>query len=86
MRCKECGNWNSKILQTKMTMEGNVNRRRRSCLDCGKRFTTYEMTADMYYEEHDEVSILMEIGDRNDKTENVLVEKVKEYKDKHQKT
>jgi transcriptional repressor NrdR len=38
-----CGFTESKVLDSRPTDEGNSIRRRRECLKCGKRFTTYEM-------------------------------------------
>lgn len=38
-----CGYTESKVLDSRPTDEGNSIRRRRECLKCGKRFTTYEM-------------------------------------------
>ena len=43
MRCIYCGYTESKVLDSRPTDEGNSIRRRRECLKCGKRFTTYEM-------------------------------------------
>ena len=43
MKCMFCGFTESKVLDSRPTDEGNSIRRRRECLKCGKRFTTYEM-------------------------------------------
>ena len=43
MKCIYCGYSESKVLDSRPTDEGNSIRRRRECLNCGKRFTTYEM-------------------------------------------
>lgn len=43
MKCIYCGYIESKVLDSRPTDEGNSIRRRRECLKCGKRFTTYEM-------------------------------------------
>ncbi len=43
MKCMYCGYTESKVLDSRPTDEGNAIRRRRECLKCGKRFTTYEM-------------------------------------------
>ncbi len=43
MKCLYCGYTESKVLDSRPTDEGNSIRRRRECLKCGKRFTTYEM-------------------------------------------
>ena len=42
MKCFYCGNFDSKVLDSRITDDGNSIRRRRECLKCGKRFTTYE--------------------------------------------
>lgn len=41
MRCPYCQHDNSKVLDTTHDSQGG-NRRRRECLDCGQRFSTYE--------------------------------------------
>ncbi len=43
MKCIYCGYTESKVLDSRPADEGNSIRRRRECLQCGKRFTTYEM-------------------------------------------
>ena len=42
MKCIYCGSEASKVLDSRSTEETNSIRRRRECLNCGKRFTTYE--------------------------------------------
>ncbi len=42
MRCPECGNFEDKVIETRESKEKNYIRRRRECLQCQKRFTTYE--------------------------------------------
>ncbi len=42
MRCLFCGHTESKVIDSRQADEGTTIRRRRECLDCGKRFTTYE--------------------------------------------
>lgn len=42
MKCPFCGYNDSKVLDTRPTDEGSTIRRRRECLNCNKRFTTYE--------------------------------------------
>jgi len=41
MKCPYCGSENLKTLETRDS-PGNTLRRRKECVDCGKRFTTYE--------------------------------------------
>jgi transcriptional repressor NrdR len=42
MKCPYCGNLDNKVIDSRMTKEGGSVRRRRECLDCKRRFTTYE--------------------------------------------
>lgn len=42
MRCPYCGCATSKVLDSRAAEEGVAVRRRRSCTDCQRRFTTYE--------------------------------------------
>ena len=42
MRCPYCGFAESKVIDSRPTEESNSIRRRRECLKCQKRFTTYE--------------------------------------------
>ncbi len=42
MRCPYCGNENSTVLESRSTGDSGEVRRRRECLRCKKRFTTYE--------------------------------------------
>lgn len=43
MRCPYCGYEESKVIDSRPTDEGERTRRRRECLKCSKRFTTYEV-------------------------------------------
>ncbi|MEZ4357043.1 MAG: transcriptional regulator NrdR [Eubacteriales bacterium] len=42
MKCMYCGCTESKVIDSRPTDEDAAIRRRRECLNCGKRFTTYE--------------------------------------------
>jgi transcriptional repressor NrdR len=42
MRCPYCGHAESQVAETRESDEGDATRRRRRCLGCDKRFTTYE--------------------------------------------
>ena len=42
MRCPACGFEEDKVVDSRSTREGRAIRRRRECLSCGRRFTTYE--------------------------------------------
>ena len=43
MRCPYCSYSESKVIDSRPAEEGTTIRRRRECLSCGKRFTTYEI-------------------------------------------
>lgn len=43
MKCPYCGYGESKVIDSRPTDENERIRRRRECLKCGKRFTTYEV-------------------------------------------
>ena len=43
MRCPFCNFTESKVIDSRPAEEGTTIRRRRECLSCGKRFTTYEI-------------------------------------------
>ena len=43
MKCPFCGYTESKVIDSRPTDEDSRIRRRRECLQCGKRFTTYEV-------------------------------------------
>ncbi len=42
MRCPKCGNQDDKVIDSRASKEGSTIRRRRECLKCEHRFTTYE--------------------------------------------
>ncbi|OFK83430.1 transcriptional regulator NrdR [Peptoniphilus sp. HMSC062D09] len=58
MKCPFCGYDDSKVLDTRPTDEGYTIRRRRECLKCQKRFTTYEKI------EQSPVMVIKEDGNR----------------------
>ena len=43
MKCPFCSYTESKVIDSRPTDEGEKIRRRRECISCGKRFTTYEI-------------------------------------------
>jgi transcriptional repressor NrdR len=43
MRCPFCGDQESKVVDSRRSEDGQSIRRRRECLKCQRRFTTYEM-------------------------------------------
>lgn len=47
MRCPFCGFIESKVLDSRSAEEGSSIRRRRECLSCAKRFTTYEVLEEL---------------------------------------
>ncbi len=47
MRCVFCGYEDSKVLDSRPVEEGHAIRRHRECLQCGKRFTTYERVEEL---------------------------------------
>ena len=42
MKCPFCGENDNKVIDSRLSKEGNAIRRRRECLLCDRRFTTYE--------------------------------------------
>ena len=46
MKCLFCGCEDSKVIDSRSADEGRTIRRRRECVNCGKRFTTYETIED----------------------------------------
>ena len=42
MKCRYCLSTESKVVDSRLTEDGTAIRRRRECINCGKRFTTYE--------------------------------------------
>ncbi|MBI4684115.1 MAG: transcriptional repressor NrdR [Nitrospirae bacterium] len=47
MKCPFCGNIEDKVIDSRTSKEGEAIRRRRECLKCGKRFTSYERVEDV---------------------------------------
>ena len=50
MRCPKCGKDSDKVLETRVSKDASSIRRRRMCLECSYRYTTYEtiIPADIY--------------------------------------
>ena len=42
MKCPFCGEIDNKVIDSRLSKDGNVIRRRRECILCSRRFTTYE--------------------------------------------
>ncbi|HKW26005.1 MAG TPA: transcriptional regulator NrdR [Terriglobales bacterium] len=49
MKCPFCGFVNDKVVDSRESKEAESIRRRRECLQCGKRFTTYERIDEIPY-------------------------------------
>ncbi len=49
MRCPFCGHIEDKVVDSRETKEGDAIRRRRECLECGRRFTSYERIDEIPY-------------------------------------
>ena len=49
MKCPYCGHLGDKVVDSREGKEGEVIRRRRECLACGKRFTSYERIDEIPY-------------------------------------
>ncbi len=47
MKCRYCSCEDSKVVDTRPTEDGAVIRRRRECINCGRRFTTYEKVEEL---------------------------------------
>ena len=58
MRCPSCGHEEDKVVDSRATKENSAVRRRRECLKCGQRFTTYE------YIEHTPIVVVKKDGRR----------------------
>src|SRR5580658_7058267 len=46
MKCPFCSSLEDKVVDSRSSKSGDAIRRRRECLQCGKRFTTYEQLED----------------------------------------
>ena len=42
MKCPYCGKIDNKVIDSRLSKDGRTIRRRRECIDCSRRFTTYE--------------------------------------------
>jgi transcriptional repressor NrdR len=47
MKCPFCENLEDRVIDSRTSKEGNAIRRRRECIKCGKRFTSYERVEDV---------------------------------------
>ena len=58
MRCPSCGHLEDRVIDSRSTKEGRAIRRRRECIGCGHRYTTYE------YVENASVAVVKSNGKR----------------------
>lgn len=49
MKCPYCSHLGDKVVDSRESKEGEVIRRRRECLECGRRFTSYERIDEIPY-------------------------------------
>jgi transcriptional repressor NrdR len=47
MRCPYCGHLEDRVVDSREAQEGQATRRRRECLECARRYTTYERVEDV---------------------------------------
>ena len=71
MRCPKCGCQEDKVIDSRASREGATIRRRRECLSCSNRFTTYEEI------EHDGLLVLKGDGRREEFSREKLISGVK---------
>lgn len=71
MRCPKCGCQDDKVIDSRASREGATIRRRRECIACGYRFTTYEEI------EHGELVVLKRDGRREEFSREKLISGLK---------
>jgi transcriptional repressor NrdR len=47
MKCPFCANEENKVIDSRVSKDSNAIRRRRECIGCGRRFTTYEFVEEV---------------------------------------
>jgi transcriptional repressor NrdR len=67
MRCPKCGCQDDKVIDSRASREGATIRRRRQCIGCGFRFTTYEEV------EHEGLMVLKRDGRREEFSKDKLM-------------
>lgn len=67
MRCPKCGGQDDKVVDSRASREGATIRRRRECILCGHRFTTYEEI------EHDQLMVMKRDGRREEFSKDKLL-------------
>jgi transcriptional repressor NrdR len=71
MRCPKCGCQDDKVIDSRASREGATIRRRRECIGCGFRFTTYEEV------EHEGLLVLKRDGRREGFSKDKLMSGIK---------
>jgi transcriptional repressor NrdR len=71
MRCPKCSCQDDKVIDSRASREGATIRRRRECVSCGHRFTTYEEV------ESEELAVLKRDGRREEFSRDKLMSGVK---------
>ena len=71
MRCPKCGCQDDKVIDSRASREGATIRRRRECIGCGFRFTTYEEV------EHEGLLVLKRDGRREEFSKDKLMSGIK---------
>lgn len=71
MRCPKCGNQDDKVIDSRASREGSTIRRRRQCLQCSHRFTTYEDI------EHEGLMVIKRDGRREEFSKEKLISGLK---------
>jgi transcriptional repressor NrdR len=71
MRCPKCGNQDDKVIDSRASREGSTIRRRRQCLQCNHRFTTYEDI------EHEGLMVVKRDGRREEFSKEKLISGLK---------
>ena len=66
MKCPNCGNEDSKVVDSRSIQHGTSIRRRRECNDCSYRYTSYE------YVQTNPVMVIKKTGDREEYDRNKL--------------
>lgn len=71
MRCPKCGGQDDKVIDSRASREGSTIRRRRECLKCSNRFTTYEEI------EHEGLMVIKRDGRREEFSKEKLLSGIK---------
>lgn len=71
MRCPFCGHMEDKVVDSRPSKDGAAIRRRRECLECGRRFTSYEHIEEVFPQ------IIKKDGTREDYERSKVVEGVR---------